>query len=255
MIVEDDPVSRKLLATLLAQFKIGVTIAHDGWQALEEFSKWGFDAVLMDVHMPGMDGVTLATKLRGMEREGTRTPMIAVTADAMRGSRQKYRNTALDDYLTKPFDEEKLWHVIHEWVLRSESSSSKTAPCPPQPLNTAARPLTAKDTLGHSPVARSVLGMLLEELPNRRTKINDAFSQANMHAIAEHAHTLAGGAASCGVPVIRAISERLRQAAHAGRVDAVAKSIESLNCEINRLLEAPAHIFAAATQASRHDRQ
>lgn len=248
LIVDDDPISRKLLATLLAQFHIGVSIAHDGWQALEEFAKGQFDAVLMDVHMPGMDGVTLATKLRGIEREGTHTPMIAVTADAMRRNREKYLNTALDDHLTKPFDEEKLWRVIHKWVLKRESSSSKTSPYLPQPLNSAENPLTTKDILRPSPVARRILPMLLGELPSLRTKINDAFSQANMHAIAEHAHTLAGGAAACGVPGIRSLSERLHQAARADRIDAVAKCIESLNCGIDKLLAAPAQTFAPDTQ-------
>lgn len=248
LVVDDDPMSRELSAILLAQFKIGATITDNGWQASEEFAKQRFHAVLMDVQMQGMDGVTLATKLRALEKEGIHTPMIAITAHAIRRNRGEFPNAALDDELVKPLDARGLWYLIYKWILKRESSNAKTSAHLRGPPTIAKCPPTMQAALEPSTVAQSIRPMLLGQLPSLRTKVNDAFLQKNMQAVAEHAHTLAGGAAACGIPSIRSICEHLHQAARTGRVNAVAKCIESLEREVNELLAAPAYTVVPDAQ-------
>jgi two-component system CheB/CheR fusion protein len=114
LLAEDNAVNRLLMVRLLEGRGYQVTIAMDGRQALDEAARNEFDAILMDVQMPEMDGLEATRILR---QRGLRTPIIAMTAHAMQGDREKCLDAGMDAYVSKPIQPQKVFEVIDEAVL------------------------------------------------------------------------------------------------------------------------------------------
>jgi CheY-like chemotaxis protein len=113
LVAEDNPVNRKVAAGLIEKLGHHVTLVNNGQEALHAVTQGSFDAVLMDVQMPEMDGYQATSLIRQLERgTGRRTPIVAVTAHAMSGDDQKCLDAGMDAYLSKPIDSGQLSEVI-----------------------------------------------------------------------------------------------------------------------------------------------
>jgi hypothetical protein len=110
LLVEDNPVNRVLARTLLEQAGHQVTTADDGQAGLTLWQQRRFDAVLMDIQMPVLDGLSATREMREIERQQglRRTLVIAMTANAMSGDRERCLAAGMDDYIAKPFRREEL---------------------------------------------------------------------------------------------------------------------------------------------------
>ncbi len=123
LLAEDNLTNQKLAVVLLTKKGYSVVVAVDGLQALEEFSRQRFDAVLMDIQMPEMGGFDTTAAMREIEkRTGKRTPIIALTAHAMKGDRERCLEAGMDDYLSKPIRAHELFEMIEKWVRVSKVS-------------------------------------------------------------------------------------------------------------------------------------
>ncbi len=123
LLVEDDEASRFYLKALLTRYGVSLCCAANGAMAVDAFGREPFDLVLMDVQMPVMDGVSATETIRGMERELSarngkeiRIPIIAVTAYALMGDREKFIRAGMDDYLSKPVQPGILLDVLQKWL-------------------------------------------------------------------------------------------------------------------------------------------
>lgn len=115
LLVEDNLVSQKVAKRLLEKLGCEVDLAENGIQALALFANRQYAAVFMDCQMPEMDGYTAATLIR--KREGAnRTPIIALTANALVGDRERCLASGMDDYLVKPLLPKELSRVVEQWV-------------------------------------------------------------------------------------------------------------------------------------------
>ena len=113
LVAEDNAVNRKLALIILEKEGHDTTSVENGADALRALEKATFDLVLMDVQMPVMDGVTATRKIREMERKtGGHVPIVALTANAMKGDRERYLEAGMDDYMAKPFKADMLRQVI-----------------------------------------------------------------------------------------------------------------------------------------------
>lgn len=110
LLAEDNPANQQLAAILLGKMGHHVTLSSNGEEACEAFSREIFDVVLMDIQMPILDGVAALKRLRDHEavRGGAPTPVVAVTAHALAGDREKFLDKGFDGYLSKPFRIEAL---------------------------------------------------------------------------------------------------------------------------------------------------
>jgi PAS domain S-box-containing protein len=109
LLVEDNPVNRMVAETMLAQFGIEVHAAENGLEALELYDQWPYDMILMDLQMPVMDGLEATQLIRKQEQgSGRHTPIIALTANAMEGDRERCLHSGMDGYLSKPVTLERL---------------------------------------------------------------------------------------------------------------------------------------------------
>jgi CheY-like chemotaxis protein/anti-sigma regulatory factor (Ser/Thr protein kinase) len=115
LIVEDNTVNQKVAATLVARAGYEVDVASNGRLALERIKQAEYDAILMDCQMPEMDGYQATREIRRTEGE-RHTPVIAMTAHAMQGDRERCLSAGMDDYLTKPIDRQELAATLQRWV-------------------------------------------------------------------------------------------------------------------------------------------
>jgi len=121
LLAEDELVNTTLVVTILEREGIQVSSVHNGLEAVEAIIDKKFDLVLMDIQMPVMDGVQATRAIRKQESQhGGHIPVIALTAHAMKGDRQKYLNEDMDDYLSKPLQTDKLFEAIEKQISGCE---------------------------------------------------------------------------------------------------------------------------------------
>jgi len=125
LLAEDNEINQQVAYELLMSVGFEVSIAGNGQVALEMMGKDSFDAVLMDVQMPVMDGLTAAKKIRKLDSGQKNIPIIALTAHAMTGDREKSIQAGMNDHLTKPLDPEKLFMALTKWIAPGERGPVK----------------------------------------------------------------------------------------------------------------------------------
>jgi CheY-like chemotaxis protein len=124
--VEDNPVNQKLAMLMLQKKGYEVDLAQNGQEAVDKYTAdpKGYDLIFMDVHMPVMDGLTATRTIRAGGFADI--PIIAMTADALRGDRQKCLNAGMDDYITKPVKRDVVFGMILKW-LENRDEERRTA--------------------------------------------------------------------------------------------------------------------------------
>ena len=124
LVVEDNPVNQLVATGLLEALGVRVEVADDGEAAIEALKgDHGFALVLMDCRMPGIDGFDATRAIRAAEPAGERVPIIAMTASALEGERERCLDAGMDDFLTKPVDPTQLEEVVQRWTKRSGPAS------------------------------------------------------------------------------------------------------------------------------------
>jgi len=129
LVAEDSPANRKVIEVLLSKFSLRVSYVEDGQQAVDWVTRGDVpDVVLMDIHMPVMDGYVATARIRQWEAESKRPrlPIIALTADAFAEDRAHCLAVGMDDFLTKPIDENALGWALGKWLSRGPESSESS---------------------------------------------------------------------------------------------------------------------------------
>lgn len=116
LMAEDDMANQMIGRAMLTRSGLSVDVVGNGREALEAVRSQAYDAVLMDIDMPEMNGLEATRRIRALSGEGARTPVIAMTAHAMRGDREKFLAEGLDDYIVKPINRERLIQCLEQWL-------------------------------------------------------------------------------------------------------------------------------------------
>jgi CheY-like chemotaxis protein len=181
LLAEDNVVNQKLFVRLLEKYGHQVTVAGNGREALEAWRAQPFDLILMDVQMPEMGGLEATTALRGEEQgTGRRIPILALTAHAMKGDRERCLESGMDGYLTKPLRAAELLET-----LAGLFPSPHTEPVCDDSL--------IREGLGDDPSGRrELVDLFLEETPRLLAQLRDALARRDPHGLAQAAHSLKG---------------------------------------------------------------
>ncbi len=213
LVAEDNEVIQLLATTMLEQRGLNVDLARNGREALEMSRARDYEAIFMDCQMPELDGYEVAARIRSAE-DGRPTPIIAMTAHAMPGDRERCLAAGMDDYLSKPIEPEQLDRVLERWLpghdrCDAHMTSSVEPPAVQAPDVTDAEPLDPqvvdrlKDDL--EPWMRErLLDTFAESLHDCLEQIESALQRNDCVELCRAAHLLKGGSATIGA---RALSE------------------------------------------------
>ncbi|MBN1647521.1 MAG: response regulator [Spirochaetales bacterium] len=191
LIAEDHEVNQRLFMTILEHIGHKVVIASNGKEALEAASRRKFDLIFMDVQMPVMNGYE-ATE--GIRQLGITTPIIAVTASAIKGEREKCLEIGMTDFLTKPFKKKDLEPILEKYLRMNYTETSKENTMSDQADAIFDYNEAIETFMGKEEVVRKVISDYLVKAKNHLQLIKDAIESKNHQVIYETAHGLKGGA-------------------------------------------------------------
>jgi two-component system sensor histidine kinase/response regulator len=247
LIAEDHPVNQEVARQILQRLGHQVVVAADGraaLAALEQSGRGAFDLVLMDLQMPVMGGFEATAAIRDAERgSGAHLPIVALTAHAMKGDRERCLEAGMDGYVTKPIDGAELARVIDQLVPPA------TAPAPVPAAVVSVAPGAAVPPAFDERVARARVGenaplfeklvsLFLEDTPARMRAMRRAIAAGDGQALRDAAHALKGGAANfAAAPVVDA-ARQLELQGKTGELSQSLATFEVLTWEMERLRRA-----------------
>ena len=231
LVVEDNPVNQRVTLTVLKQIGILADLAEDGLQAITMFKAKPYALVLMDCQLPRLDGWGATRAIRRLE-ESTRThvTIIALTAQALAGDREKCLQSGMDDYLTKPVNAQLLQQTVQA-VLKCAASQQQAGTAAAQPASgvTSAQVVSSEMQIASlildadivatirgfgAEGMRDVYGIMLTDLPQRRGQLALALQQLDAKTLAAVAHGVKG---ACGTVGARALGQAAAQLERFGR--------------------------------------
>ena len=219
LLVEDNEINRVVARELLAGLNLRVSVAEGGLQAIERISRERFDLVLMDIQMPGLDGIETTRRLRSLPG-GAHTPIVALTAHAMIGDRQRFIDAGMDDYLAKPIEESELLRVLSRW-LAIVPEPARTLAATEQPIDIAG--VDVKAALARVGGKADLLWQLIDDFRWRHARapeqLREHMANANWQAAGDLAHTLKGSGATLGLVRVAAAAAVLATTARNGSAE------------------------------------
>lgn len=222
LVVEDNGFNRRLLGEILTSWGQRVTLAEEGSQALQLMEQHRFDLVLLDVRMPGIDGIEVARRIRRRELERTGMPVtiIAITADVEETTRESCLGAGIDAVLAKPVIPEQLARAIAEHCGGAEAASSGEGLL----LN-----MQTSSDLGNNPErARQFREMLLQDIDDELKCLQAALEREDPNDLGRAAHTLKGLCGHLANPKPAELAEWLRRNAETARPEQVRAVVEQL---------------------------
>ena len=268
LLVEDNAVNRQVAQRLLGLIGLSLAVAENGKQALDLLAQGPFDAVLMDCQMPVMDGYT-ATRIRRQNEQSSvlkRMPIIAMTANAMAGDREKCLNAGMDDYMSKPLNRALLEQTLRRWlpadaktqavavpVKRASAVTSRASTIPP--LSAPVLATTTHAKVLDPEVVRDLLDVMgdeftdlvrvyLEDTPKALAALDQAAANHNVDGLIAPSHSLKSTSANLGALGLSELAKRLEHSARAGTLNndapilvaEIKRTFQNVSTELNALL-------------------
>jgi len=254
LVAEDVELNQFLARHILESWDFEVVIAGNGLEAIQQLGKEEFDCILMDVQMPEMDGIEATHRIRSLpDPVKANIPIIALTANALKGDSEKYLAAGMTDYLAKPFDEERLFRVISRNLTRiAPASPAPASPAPPAEARAKTAPTTTSSDDSNTAIThknnntnmssanprlydltmvqsvsggdegfiRKMVALFIETVPQNMQDLKNALEATNWEQVGKTAHKLKSTIDSMGIKSIR---QEIRA------VESNAKQMESLD--------------------------
>ncbi len=242
LLAEDNKVNQTLAVRLLEREGHAVIVAENGVEAIYAMEAQSFDLILMDVQMPEMGGFEATAAIRKKERAtGTHTPIIAMTAHAMRGDRQRCIDAGMDEYLAKPIKTAELYAVIRSCAAGDVSADEPMAVSQPSAADPLDMPLNASEALANTgnsiEILAEIVQTFLDDLPDRVEEMAVAIAGGRADALQRNAHALKGAAVTLHADRTRELAARIETLGCEDQLEEAAKVFESLRAELDRLTE------------------
>jgi two-component system sensor histidine kinase/response regulator len=243
LLAEDNPMNQKLAVALLKKAGYSVEAVCNGKLAVEALKRKSYDLILMDVQMPEMDGFEATRCIREMKDQRRNTPVVAMTAHAMKGDRERCLGAGMDDYISKPVEPKEMLEVIRKWTAladRDEAGSELVGhaerPCASVPI--VEMETVLKDRFdGDTDFFAEMLREFLEYAPGQLENLDQAVIKTDSKTVEREAHSLKGAAANLGAKPIAELSLDLELAGRTGKLSGASAIVESLKVELKRMQE------------------
>ena len=250
LVAEDNPVNQKVTMRMLEKLGYKADLAANGLEALEAITENHYDAVLMDCQMPEMDGYEATVEIRRRERatNGDSTPghvpVIAMTANALQGDRERALESGMDDYISKPVKPASLAEILERWIPDDKPDTAFSAPLGSEPGEieppTGAMPLdrgvlAGLRELGGGPdLVVDLANIFLNDAPPRLAELRTALKAEDAGSLERVAHTLKGSAGSMGAVPLSNIAADLQYLGASGNLIGAEEKLARLEAEWDR---------------------
>jgi two-component system, sensor histidine kinase and response regulator len=243
LLVEDNSVNQLVAIGQLQRLGHECVVAASGAEALDAVSREKFDIVLMDIQMPDMDGYEATRRIRQMRAAVAKIPIIAITAHALAGEREKCIAAGMNDYLAKPVSLEQIGAVVRLWA--SKESSEEKAAVPDVMEQDDGYVLDRERVSSFMAISRTQEGFLeglvktfRQDVPSRIDALRAAAATGDANDLALAAHAMKSSSGSVGAKRMLAMASSLEQAARSGRVEGAEAAIEQIAAEFRRVVVA-----------------
>jgi PAS domain S-box-containing protein len=259
LLAEDNAINQQVALGILKKLGLHADAVANGAEAIKSLSLIPYDVVLMDVQMPEMDGWAATRQIRNPESEvlNHQVPIIAMTAHAMQGDRERCIEAGMNDYVPKPVDPNELARVLKKWlthekadVERMRSGTKETRADGDLVKRVGAekevdasamifdRAGLVSRLMGDEGLARELIAVFLEDIPKQIAALRGYLEAGNAARVARQVHTIKGASANLSGEVLRAVASDMEKAAKAGDLAAVTASMGELESAFDRLREA-----------------
>ncbi len=231
LLAEDNLINRKLAKALLSKRGWQVTSVGDGQEVLDLLGKETFDLVLMDVQMPAMDGYEATRRIRLLEREnGGHLPIIAMTAHAMKGDRDKCLEAGMDDYVSKPIKAGALFQAV--------ARQTGGIPASGVPVNSSLNLAKAMDTVeGDKTLLKELVDTFLEDYPRQLAELEAVIAEQNALQVERKAHSFKGAVGNFGADAAYQLAYALENLGSQSRLDGATDLFNQLRHEMDHVRE------------------
>jgi signal transduction histidine kinase/DNA-binding response OmpR family regulator len=256
LVVEDNIINQKVALNILDKFGFRADAVANGQEAVDSFKTIPYDIILMDVQMPVLDGIGATQEIRTLEKElpfeqrknSRRIAIIAMTANAMKGDRERCLEAGMDDYLAKPVNPEKLWAKLIQWLpadekavttIQDDQDGQAVSPNVQTKIDGSTEWLDVKGALERAMGDASFLKMMLDEFRQQKESylenILAALTLQDADKIKKEAHTLKGTAANLGLIQISKAALNLENLGRAGNLTEASDILKQLKGHYQQL--------------------
>ncbi len=245
LVAEDNVINQKVALRILANYGFQAQAVDNGLEAVKALEREPYDIVLMDVQMPQMDGFEATLKIRSPESAVAdhNIPIIAMTAHAMKGDRERCLEAGMDDYVCKPINPEELCEVINKQVACSNSKVPANDIVKENFQSGEESVVFDKAQLMHrlrgdEEFYKELVSDFLKDVAARLEELWAAFGNNDAAQVEQQSHTVKGAAANMGASAMRDVADELELAGKSGKLDDVHTLLERIEKEFEKFKEA-----------------
>ena len=241
LIAEDNFFTQVILKKTIERLGHAVEIAHNGLEVIDALGVGTFDAVIMDCQMPLLDGYSTTARLRELGYDRTALPVIALTASAVPGDREKCLRSGMNDYLTKPFTLAEVGATLERWLAAGPAPKVSKPALPDDPGSDALDVRRLEDLSGgDAAVLADVCAVFVEDMGARLIDLERAAESADAVALRRIAHVVAGSASNVGARTLESLArdvelERVRQNGLVAHVAELRNQLDRVRGAMTRL--------------------
>jgi PAS domain S-box-containing protein len=235
LVAEDNATNQQVALRLLEKLGCRADAVADGREAIRALETVPYDLVFMDVQMPVMDGFETTRAIRSGTTSvpGPRIPIVAMTAHAMKGDRERCIEAGMDDYVSKPITPQALAAALDKWGEPAERQQAAVGGAAPAPGPEGAAPVFDRRALSamlanDEDVVREIVGYFLEDTPRQILALKEYADQGDAASAGGQAHAIKGAAGSVGGLALSALAAEIELAGKAGRLDEIVALVPEL---------------------------
>ena len=240
LVVDDNETNQVVARGLLEKYVRHVEVASHGQEALIKLQHRSFDLILMDCQMPVMDGLEATSRIRQIQEspEKSSVPIVALSANAMKGEAERCRAAGMDDYLTKPLSPKAIEECLLRWLSLEKKGIVQT-PQGTQPIATQAFDSIALNSrlVGDRELVDITLKMTIDELPNQLDQISAHLQERDIELLWSQLHLVKGMAANGSAVLLAELCNTLEQAVKSDGIDAVIHRLPDLEQAISDFIQ------------------
>jgi len=242
LLAEDNPTNQQVALAILEKLGFGADTVANGREAVQALETVPYDIVLMDVQMPEMDGFEATRAIRSGKTGvlNPKIPIIAMTAHAMKGDRERCLEAGMDDYISKPIAPQALAEALEKWGETPQERSPAVAAPRGAVEPSAGPPVFDRQAfmarlMGDDDLAKDIIAGFLEDIPKRIRTMRTHLDQGDAEAAGGQAHAIKGAAANVGGMALSAVASEMEKAGNAGRREELAALVPELERQFDLL--------------------